>query len=358
MKHIVAKNMIILILLMLAPMLHPSDIFFAIQQNDLQAIHGIVAKDPTAVHHHKNHITPLLYALKHQRLEIFTYLLEHGACTHINGTSILQYAACHGRRLNFLKMILASGKLYDSLHIKTLDEPDLFTTCFTYADQPTYELSPLQNNDPTHLAWKQLSVSSEKRFALVQRGDPYICNYTDQELNEAGALLHFASPTKTSLYHKGAFFEPNDSEYKAWFGMNCPVTSNTLNIVPVQLLGCLALHQEFKKMLSEGYLTLDHIIDIQQQVTEIYEQMLIVRNTENYKTLLSKLIENRDYKPALTILKDIDTALTNHKTIWAPYVDEIRTMIKKLEDQHTRSLVHRFAILTNSRTSDTRFRFS
>ena len=358
MKQFMSKKLLFLLFLIAhpQPLSAMEDIFHAIDTNNLQECHGCIAKNPNALHDHRSHTTPLECALQKRNIPIFKYLLEQGACTHINNTTILQKTAVHGMYLPFLQCTLASDKLYDSFHITTRDKPDFFTMCFV-GQQDTHTLSRLLIHDPTKAAWNQLIESSKQYLAFVQHGSNFVSNYTDQEKDVAGDLLYFASPTKQSLYEKGVYFYDNAADYSQWFEMGCPVSQKTIEVIGIPLIGCIALHKEFKTMAHEGYLTLDIILHVQKNYPKIYEYMLIVRNTENYTTLFNKLIENQEYEPAISILKSINSALEKHATIWAPYAHEIRGIKNRLQKIRTERSSRYVKMLLDKRHTDTHFAF-
>lgn len=339
-------------------------IFTDIGTNDISLVIDTVTKNPHSIHDFYKGRTPLQYALETGKEKIFTYLLAQNSCTQINNSNILSLIASEGKYLPYLKIILASGKLYNIQHIHSINLhlPLLnnvarvlgYSKYITDSDQNSIQL------DPTHDAWTKMIRGATPCIVLTERHSTlpsgYYTSYTEEQLYEASQLLFCASLTKESLYQKylqGGLYK-NDPQLENWVKNNFPMNQEAKEFMDI-LVTCPLHAEDFEKMVHNHIFTLADFAKLQEKH---FAYSLIARNSETIMILVNKLIQNQEYEPAQSLIKKFDTALKNHLDIWEPYAKEITAMKTKIEKMYKRQQEIAYALLTKQSDKDLFFKFN
>lgn len=339
-------------------------IFTDIDTNDISLITNTVTKNPCSIHDFYKGRTPLQYALERRNKDIFTYLLAQNSCTQINNSNILSLIASDGKYLPYLKIILASGKLYNIQHIRSINlHLPLLNGLARVLGYSKYITNCNQNNiplDPTHDAWTKMIRGATPCIVLTEQHSTlpsgYYTSYTEEQLYEVSQLLFCASLTKESLYQKylqGGLYK-NDPQLEKWVKNNFPMNQEAKEFMDI-LVTCPLHAEDFEKMVHNNIFTLADFAKLQEKH---FAYSLIARNSKTIMILLKKLIQNQEYEPAKSLIKKFDTALKNHLDIWEPYANEVMAMKTRIEQRHKRQQEITYALLTKQPDKDLLFNFS
>lgn len=328
-------------------MLHRSKYFIAILAIALTELYVFSMSQKVSYGTWLRKLPPLQRALESNNKKKFIELLMQDTCTNFEDSDVpdILHATKNSWKswkFDFFKILISSKKVcpYYCCHNKKSFDP-----CKKKSIQNTFKKA-IDESLKQHKYEHDYLLSEDyfPKYMVISKTPEFV----SLEILTSHSQTLLRKRFKLMLNNKVPLHDLTD--FARWICDFCVMVNETKDHISAIFI-CPACTENFKTAITKHQVEIDDLSKIRPKD---FAYALITQSTENFITLLHKLLQNPDNTTSQTLLANMEKACEEHTKIWPPYAYEIKDIITNLKHRYQKKY---FSLLSQLKLRNIYFTF-